>query len=107
MQLLTTIESPCVTGVYSCGANIKGGGDINGDGYNDIVLSGIPLGSKDGRREVYIYLGGSTINAEPDYIIPDPSDPVLTGSNNYLGWVIAYNGDLNGDGTNSYFELYV
>gem|GEM_PF-1144910 len=26
---------------------------------------------------------------------------------NYFGWVIAYNGELNGDGTNSYFELYV
>ena len=98
MQLLTTIESPFVDDGYGLGISIKGGGDINGDGYNDIVLAGQPLDSKDGRREVRIYLGGSTLNTEPDYIIPDPSDPILAGHNNYFGWAIAYNGDLNGDG---------
>ncbi len=72
MQLLTTIESPFADDIANWSVNTKGGGDINGDGYNDIVLAGTPLESEDGLREVYIYLGGSTLNAEPDYIITNP-----------------------------------
>jgi len=98
MQLLTTIESPFATDTANWSVNIKGGGDINGDGYDDIVLVGIPLGSEDGVREVYIYLGGNTLNSEPDYIITDPSDPAVTGLRNSFASSIAYNSDLNGDG---------
>ena len=98
MQLLTTIESPFATDTYNWGSKIKGGGNINGDGYDDIVLAGIPLESKDGRKEVYIYLGGNTQYTEPDYIITDPSDQAITGSRSSFASNIAYNGDLNGDG---------
>ncbi|MDD5625305.1 MAG: FlgD immunoglobulin-like domain containing protein [Candidatus Cloacimonadaceae bacterium] len=98
MQLLASIESPFVSDTSSWSVNIKGSGDINGDGYNDIVLAGQPLGSGNGCRDVYIYLGGSTLNTDPDYIIPDPSEPEAAGPNNYFGSAIAYNGDLNGDG---------
>jgi len=106
MQLLTSIESPFAddTFSWSWGANIKGGGDINGDGYDDIVLAGKPLGSVDGRREVQIYLGGSTLNTEPDYIIPDPSEALSFSNFNTFAKAIAYNGDLNGDG---YCDLVV
>ncbi len=95
MQLLASIESPFVSDTNSWGGSIKGNGDINGDGYNDIVLVGQPLGSGNGRRDVYIYLGGSTVNTDPCYIIPDPSYP---GPYHAFGSAIAYNGDLNGDG---------
>ena len=101
MQLLVSIESPFVNDPNiwdSWDVSIKGNGDINGDGYNDIVLAGRPLGSGNGCRDVYIYLGGSTLNTDPDYIIPDPSEPDAAGPNNYFGLAIAYNGDLNGDG---------
>lgn len=95
MQLLASIESPFVSDTNSWGGSIKGNGDINGDGYNDIVLVGQPLGSGNGRRDVYIYLGGSTVNTDPCYMIPDPSYP---GPYHAFGSAIAYNGDLNGDG---------
>ena len=96
MQLLVSIESPFESDTNSWGGNVKGNGDINGDGYNDIVLAGQPLGSGNGRRDVYIYLGGSLVNTAPDYIIPDPASS--TGYYSSFGSSIAYNGDLNGDG---------
>ena len=104
MQLLKSIDSPFSDETNSWGANIKGGGDINGDGYNDIVLSGKPLGRVDGRREVQIYLRRSTLNTEPDYIIPDPSEAHPFSNFNTFAKAIAYNGDLNGDG---YCDLVV
>lgn len=95
MQLLTSIDSPFESDTDLWGGKVKGNGDINGDGYNDIVLSGHTIGSETGRRDVYIYLGGSTLSTDPDYIIPDPSYP---GPYHRFGTTIAYNGDLNGDG---------
>lgn len=95
MQLLTSIDSPFESDTDLWGGKVKGNGDINGDGYNDIVLVGQPLGSGNGRRDVYIYLGGSTVNTDPDYITPDPSYP---GPYHAFGSAISYNGDLNGDG---------
>jgi len=95
MQLLTSIDSLFESDTDLWGGKVKGNGDINGDGYNDIVLSGHTIGSETGRRDVYIYLGGSTLSTDPDYIIPDPSYP---GPYHRFGTTIAYNGDLNGDG---------
>jgi hypothetical protein len=95
MQLLASIESPFVSDTNSWGGNIKGNGDINGDGYNDIVLVGQPLGSGNGRRDVYIYLGGSTVNTDPDHIIAYQNSMALN---------ICYNADINGD---SYIDLVI
>ena len=72
MQLLHTIESPFESDLGSWGGSVKGNGDINGDGYNDIIIAGHPIGSALGRRDVYIYLGGETLSNTPDYIITDP-----------------------------------
>ena len=95
MQLLHTITSPFEHDLNSWGKEVKGNADINGDGYNDIIIAGRPLGGDLGRRDVYIYLGGKTLSNTPDYIITDPSAP---GPYCGFGSSIAYNGDLNGDG---------
>ncbi len=95
MQLLHTIESPFESDLGSWSGSVKGNGDINGDGYNDIIIAGHPIGSALGRRDVYIYLGGETLSNTPDYIITDPAIP---GPHYLFGSSIAYNGDLNGDG---------
>ena len=66
-------------------------GKINGDIYDDLVITdvGYPNGTTVGR--VYLFLGGVQMDTIPDCI--------LNGSNtlSYFGWNIA-TGDLNNDG---------
>lgn len=95
MQLLHTIDSPFEDDSFSWGRSVKGNGDLNGDGYNDIIISGRPIGSALGRRDVYICLGGKTLSNTPDYIITDPAFP---GPYNDYGKSITFSDDINGDG---------
>ncbi len=70
------------------------GGDLNGDGYNDIVY-GVRSGMTD-PGNIYICLGGDCIDIEPELILhggnyaPDPYNLCFTGING--GY------DFNGDG---------
>ncbi|MBL7187268.1 MAG: FG-GAP repeat protein [Phycisphaerae bacterium] len=66
------------TGVQEFGSGIWSGGDINGDGYDDILISAPRWNESRGR--VYLYYGGASI---------DPSYPDITFSgqdpNTHLG----------------------
>jgi len=70
------------------------GGDLNRDGYNDIVYS-VHAGWGDG-GDIYICLGGDSIDIEPELLLhgedyaPDPCNLGFTGING--GY------DFNGDG---------
>jgi len=66
-------------GVDLFGASISSAGDINGDGYDDIIIGrhNYPLFS------VYLYLGGSPLDTIADYVLN--------------GGEVA-SGDVNGDG---------
>jgi hypothetical protein len=66
-------------------------GDVNGDGYSDVVVGAPYAESSKGR--VYIYYGGQTIDA-----LPSPSVKLI-GENlgDYFGWSVA-TGDINADG---------
>jgi hypothetical protein len=72
------------------GYEISAAGDVNGDGYCDILHSNVTWQSYRGKAS--LYLGG----AEPDSI----ADWSAKGDSawNYFGYDIAGNGDLNGDG---------
>ncbi|RKZ30737.1 hypothetical protein DRQ33_07655 [bacterium] len=68
-------------------------GDINGDGFNDLLICAEgSYTSKNYPGKVYIYLGGNRI--------PDKPDLVLTGENNgdHFGVSATTLGDINGDG---------
>ncbi|MBN2426465.1 MAG: FG-GAP repeat protein [Calditrichaceae bacterium] len=72
------------------GGSVSSAGDINNDGYDDIIVGAI----YDGEQlsgQAYIYLGGSVISQEP-YLI-------LTGDayQDKFGYSVACAGDVNGD----------
>ncbi|CAN5579083.1 hypothetical protein BH10BAC5_BH10BAC5_20270 [soil metagenome] len=77
------------------GYSISGAGDVNGDGYSDIIVGASGYSSNTGRA--YIYFGGSTIDNVPDIILKGEN------INNYFGHSVALIGDINRDGLNDVF----
>ncbi|MBK7445963.1 MAG: FG-GAP repeat protein [Ignavibacteria bacterium] len=75
------------------GNSVSTAGDVNGDGFNDIIV-GAPYnnagGSAAGRS--YIYFGGTILN--------NTADVVLTGkvASEFFGISVSSAGDVNGDG---------
>ncbi len=60
--------------------NLDISGDINGDGYNDIVVySGE---EESGHTAVLVFLGGQTIATEPDYVIENTAEILSVGDFN-------------------------
>jgi hypothetical protein len=71
------------------GASVASAGDVNGDGYPELLVGAYEASSDQG--QAYLYLGGSTF----------PGTPVtLTGpvANGFFGRSVAGAGDVNGDG---------
>ncbi|MBK6877810.1 MAG: VCBS repeat-containing protein [Ignavibacteria bacterium] len=65
----------------SFGASVSTAGDINGDGYSDVIICSYESGS------AKIYFGGSNMNNVPDVL--------MTNDN---GRIVSDAGDVNGDG---------
>ncbi|MCK6530045.1 FG-GAP-like repeat-containing protein [Myxococcota bacterium] len=76
------------------GTSVASAGDVNGDGYGDIVV-GAPYydaGHPSGGR-AYLYLGSSSgLAASPAWTADADEDGA------WLGWSVAAAGDVNGDG---------
>lgn len=80
------------------GFSLSGGGDINGDGYDDFLI-GSPggsysIGEQSGNLsgKVRLYLGGPNVDSVPDLIF-EPITPIQD-----FGYSISSAGDLNHDG---------
>jgi len=75
------------------GWSVTGAGDVNGDGYDDIV-AGAPgvSGSAVDRGSAYLFYGGQPMNGGPDLCMTGAS------AGDRFGWSVAGCGDVDGDG---------
>ena len=81
------------------GTEVDGSGDLDGDGYDDIVMSTY-LKHWQGfcRGAVYVKLGSSSINYDEGNVSSSDASFAGQGDNEYAGWSLSSGGDVNGDG---------
>ena len=72
------------------GCSVSSAGDVNGDGYDDIIVGAYAYNSSTGRA--YIYYGGIIMNTTPDVIMTGEA------TSNAFGNCVSSAGDVNGDG---------
>jgi hypothetical protein len=86
-------------GVSWFGWGIDGLGDLDGDGYDDMMVGAFGYeadSSSYNRGKAYIYKGGPAMDAEADYTFTGAID------NETLGVSVAGIGDVNADGYNEF-----
>ncbi|OGU67735.1 MAG: hypothetical protein A2499_00815 [Stygiobacter sp. RIFOXYC12_FULL_38_8] len=91
---IDTLADKTITGkgpYYHFGVQMTMSGDLNGDGYDDLVVSA-PSDDIDAHGRVYIYFGGKEMDTICDVLLEGKS-PFDT-----FGGSIAIVGDTNGDG---------
>jgi hypothetical protein len=75
------------------GCSVAAAGDVNGDGYADVIVGADGYPSDDQRGKVYVYHGGATgLGTSPAWVTEGELDY------DRFGRVVAGAGDLNGDG---------
>jgi hypothetical protein len=72
------------------GTSVSSAGDVNGDGYSDVIVGENQYASYTGRA--YVYFGGASMN--------NAADVTMTGeaANNSFGYSVSSAADVNGDG---------
>ncbi len=71
------------------GISVSSAGDVNNDGFGDIIVGGYAHNSEEGRA--YIYYGGSSMNNAVDVTITGE------GRGDKFGYSVSTAGDVNGD----------
>ena len=89
---MDTTADIVLEGAGAFGFSVAGAGDVNGDGYSDVIVGapGSYYGADSGK--VYIYFGGTVMGVKADVILTD------TAYSTGFGYSVAGAGDLNGDG---------
>jgi hypothetical protein len=85
------LEEDNITGHSEYGYSIALAGDLNSDGYDDIIVGAPKFGESQGRS--YVYYGGEHIDTIADLILTGGEE-----QNIYFGCSVSSAGDINGDG---------
>ncbi|HTA88396.1 MAG TPA: VCBS repeat-containing protein [Polyangiaceae bacterium] len=86
------LNAPTVTNVF--GYPAASAGDVNGDGYADVVIGVVHYSASKPGGHAYVYLGGpSGLSATP-ITLTDPGSDLSVG----FGASVSSAGDMNGDG---------
>ena len=85
MDNISDVTMHGVASGYRFGSSVSAAGDVNGDGYADVIVGA------GGRSRAYIYLGGSSMDSVSDVIMYGGS------SGNCFGSSVSSAGDINGD----------
>ena len=106
---LATLGTAGVT-IYGSGAgdqlglSVSGAGDVNGDGFADVILGAgyadttSPVRSTGG--ESYVIFGGTALPATIDLAVPASTFITILGvqGGDFAGYTVGGGGDVNGDG---------
>ncbi len=92
LQLVNRFEEMNNIGTTHFGSAVQYAGDVNGDGYSDIIVGAYKYGDYENIGKAYLYFGGAQMDSIPDLtFIGEQVD-------NYFGCSVSTAGDVNGDG---------
>jgi len=74
------------------GYSVSSAGDMNGDGYSDLVVGAYRASNNSDSGKAYVYLGGPSMDTVADFSFTGEA-PL-----NYLGWCVSSARDINSDG---------
>ena len=74
------------------GCSVAFVGDVNGDGYDDLLIGAFRYPEIASAGQAYLYFGGPSLDAAADLVIPAPA-----GGAGWFGISVASAGDFNGD----------
>jgi hypothetical protein len=98
----STLDNPADQLNGTFGVSVAGAGDVNGDGYPDLVVgAGNQSNPETNEGNAFVYFGSRTgPRPEPDLTLDNPADQ----AGGRFGSSVASAGDVNGDG---YADLVV
>jgi len=85
-----TLTGESTGALTAFGASVASAGDINEDGFGDVIVGAPLYGNRPGRA--YVFFGGAAPDTIPDRVFSG------AGFNDQLGSVVGSAGDMNGDG---------
>ena len=88
---MDNIADVTLYGTCNLGISVSGAGDVNNDGYDDVIVGAYSCDFNTGRA--FIYYGGNSMDNTADLSME--GEP---GGNNFFGYSVSSAGDVNNDG---------